>query len=131
MIPELYKIIISFEFELISAMSDPKGGNRVPSIKIRPQEVCLREGYIFVRIRAYLRYIEPEGRKPSALYQNPGTISRFEKTMDLGPGAWGGPRAFGRGVNPSLNLSSGTAPLATDWSLLASPLPILSRSRLL
>ena len=28
---------------------------------------------------AYLRDIEPEGRKPSALYQNPGTISLFDK----------------------------------------------------
>ena len=33
--PELYKIIISFELDLISAVSNPKGGNRAPSIRIR------------------------------------------------------------------------------------------------
>ena len=32
-----------------------------------------------MRIRAYLLYIEPVGGEPSALYQNPGTISLFEK----------------------------------------------------
>ena len=32
---------------------------------------------------AYLRYIEPDGGKPSALYQNPGTITRFEKPEPL------------------------------------------------
>ena len=32
-----------------------------------------------LRIRAYLRYIEPEGRKPSALDQNRDTTSLFEK----------------------------------------------------
>ena len=106
-------------------------GECLPTLERPSVWADLPFSYVFARIRAYLRYGEPEGGKPSALYQNPGTISRFEKTMDLGPGAWGGPRAFGRGVNPSLNLSSGTPPLATDWSLLASPLPILSRSRLL
>ena len=30
-----------------------------------------------MRIRSYLIYIEPEGGKPSALYQNPGSISFF------------------------------------------------------
>ena len=61
--------------------------------------------YAFARIRAYLRYGEPEGGKPSALYQNPGTISRFEKidgpwALALGRGPWApglGPRAMGPG----------------------------------
>ena len=55
---------------------------------------------MYVRIRAYLRYLEPEGGKPSALYQNPGTINPSEKTTSLrsdppparpgmGPGARG------------------------------------------
>ena len=34
---KFYKIIISFELELISTMANPKGGNRAPSIRIRPQ----------------------------------------------------------------------------------------------
>ena len=32
-----------------------------------------------MRIRAYLLDIEPEGGKPSTLYQNPATISLFVK----------------------------------------------------
>ena len=38
---------------------------------------------MYVRIRAYLRYLEPEGGKPSTLYQNPGTINPSEKTTSL------------------------------------------------
>ena len=37
-------------------------------------------GYVLMRIRAYLLDIEPEGGKPSALYQNPVTISFSEKS---------------------------------------------------
>ena len=33
----------------------------------------------FMRIRSYILYIEPEGRKPSARYQNPDTIRFFCK----------------------------------------------------
>ena len=36
-----------------------------------------------VRIRAYLHYGEPDGGKPSALYQNPATIILFDKTIRL------------------------------------------------
>ena len=72
--------------------------------------VFLTKRYVFARTRAYLRYGEPEGEKPSALYQNPATISRFEKHEGpwarglwpgaLGPGPWApghGPRAMGPG----------------------------------
>ena len=45
--------------------------------------VFLTKRYVFVRTRAYLRYVEPEGGKPSALYQNPGTISLFDKTIRI------------------------------------------------
>ena len=70
----------SFELVLISAISNPKGGSRALSIRIRAQYLFLQKRYVLVRIRAYLHYIEPEGGKPSALYQNPGTISLFAKT---------------------------------------------------
>ena len=60
-------------------MSNPKGGN--PSALYQnPATISLFEKrYVFLRIRAYLRYVEPEGGKPSAVYQNPGTMSLFEK----------------------------------------------------
>ena len=80
---KFYKTIISFELELISAVSNPKGVNRALSIRIRAQYVFSTKRYVFVRIRAYLRYGEPEGGKPSALYQNPGTMSLFAKTIWL------------------------------------------------
>ena len=70
-------------------------GECLPTLERPSVWADLPFSYVFARIRAYLRYGEPEGGKPSALYQNPGTISRFEKTMDLGPGAWG--RALGPG----------------------------------
>ena len=81
-------------------------GECLPTLERPSVWADLPFSYVFARIRAYLRYGEPEGGKPSALYQNPGTISRFEKTMDLGPGAWGlgpwalgpGPRALGPGA---------------------------------
>ena len=40
---------------------------------------------MLLRIKAYLRYGETGGGKPSALYQNPGTISLFDKTLHLRP----------------------------------------------
>ena len=43
----------------------------------------LEKRYVFIRIRAYLRYIEPEWGEPSTLHQNPGTISLFAKTAYL------------------------------------------------
>ena len=78
-------------------------GECLPTLERPSVWADLPFSYVFARIRAYLRYGEPEGGKPSALYQNPGTISRFEKTMDLGHGAWGrtlgpGPRAPGPGA---------------------------------
>ena len=64
-------------------------GECLPTLERPSVWADLPFSYVFARIRAYLRYGEPEGGKLSTLYQNPGTISRFEKTMDLGPGAWG------------------------------------------
>ena len=51
---------------------------------------------MYVRIRAYLRYLEPEGGKPNALYQNPGTINPSEKTTSLRPD----PPPAGPGMGP-------------------------------
>ena len=41
--------------------------------------VFLTKRYVFVRTRAYLRYVGPEGGKPIALYQNHATISLLTK----------------------------------------------------
>ena len=51
----------SFELELISAISSPKGGNRVSSIRIRAQYLFLQKPHVFSYIRAYLLRIKPEG----------------------------------------------------------------------
>ena len=37
---------------------------------IRAQVFNKNDTYVFIRIGAYLHYMEPEGEKPSALYQN-------------------------------------------------------------
>ena len=70
----------SFEVELISGISNPKGG-KPSALYQNPVTISLFEKrYVFLGIKAYLRYVEPEGGKPSALYQNPGTVSLFAKT---------------------------------------------------
>ena len=44
-------------------------------------EETRRVGHNMSLFKVYLRCIEPEGGKPSALYKNPGTISLFDKTI--------------------------------------------------
>ena len=39
----------------------------------------LEKRYVYIRPIAYIRYIELEGGKPSALYVNPGTIRLLER----------------------------------------------------
>ena len=39
------------------------------------RDLFLQIHYVFMRIRLHLLYIEPEGRKPSALYQHPVMVS--------------------------------------------------------
>ena len=94
----------AFETNLFAAEADPK--------KVRPARV-LGKRFVLRRLEGQGYNGEPERGKPSALYQNPGTISRFEKTMDLGPWALGpGPRAPGHG--PS-------APGPRPWALGPGP----------
>ena len=82
----------TFETNLFAAEADPK---KVRSARVLGKRFHLR------KLEGQDYNGEPEGGKPSALYQNPGTISRFEKTMDLGPGSWGlGPWALGPGPRP-------------------------------
>ena len=69
-------------------------GECLPTLERPSVWADLPFSYVFARIRAYLRYGEPEGGKPSALYQNPGTISRFDKND--------GPWARGLGRAPGL-----------------------------
>ena len=74
--------MLSIELELISVVSNPKGLNQEPFIRIRGRyifNVSLTSKEtrfsvkcnVFKRIRAYLRCVEPGGGKSSALYQNP------------------------------------------------------------
>ena len=46
---------------------------------IRAQVFNKNDTYVFIRIGAYLHYMEPKGEKPSALYQHPGATSPFGK----------------------------------------------------
>ena len=79
----------AFEINLFAAEADPK---KVRSARVLGKRFDLR------KLEGQGYNGEPEGGKPSALYQNPGTISRSEKKMDFGPWAWGpGPRALGPG----------------------------------
>ena len=54
---------------------------RPPPPPPNPATISLFEKaiYVFLRIKVYLRYVEPEGRKPTAHYRNPGTIGLFDK----------------------------------------------------
>ena len=51
------------------------------SIEIHEQVFSLKP-IVFIRIRAHLCYIKPEGRKPSALYQNPRS-THFQAFLDI------------------------------------------------
>ena len=77
--------MFSIELELISVVPNPKGEiNRSLSESgvdtfLRfswhlAKHVFLLKCNVFHRISAYLRCVEPEGGKPSALYQNPGSM---------------------------------------------------------
>ena len=74
-------------------------GECLPTLERPSVWADLPFSYVFARIRAYLSYGEPEGGKPSALYQNPGTISLFDRTRAYGPWALG-PRARALGPGP-------------------------------
>ena len=85
--------MFSIELELISFMSNPKGGNQAPSIRIRCRHIfrVFSTSYekrfsikmtLFQRdSRIYYRF-EPEGDKSSALYQNP-LSTHFSCFLDI------------------------------------------------
>ena len=78
--------MFSIELELISVVSNPKGGNQALSLSESGVDTCLTfschlakfvfllKCSVFKEIRAYLRCGEPEGRKPNAASQNPGSM---------------------------------------------------------
>ena len=81
------------ELKLISCMPNPKRGNQTLSIRIRvdtffmfsrhPNEnIFLIKWHFPNGIKAYLLYAEPEGGKPSALCQNPGS-PHFSCFLDI------------------------------------------------
>ena len=78
----------AFETNLFAAEADPK---KVRSARVLGKRFDLR------KLEGQGYNGEPEGRKPSALYQNPGIVSRFEKRWTLGPGPGAGPWALGHG----------------------------------
>ena len=50
---------------------------------VRPKRGHRRRGFeIFTWIKAYIRFVEPEGRKSSALYQNPEAMC-FQRFLDV------------------------------------------------
>ena len=77
--------MFSIEVELVPLCGDPKGGNQALSIRIRgrgifsvvltshEKQFSLLQCDVFNWISGYLRCVEPEGGKSSALYQNPGS----------------------------------------------------------
>ena len=79
------------EIQEVTIDSNPKGGNQALSIRIRLRHIfrvflTSYEKRFSVKMQfaqgdSRIDYrLEPEGGKPSALYQNPSTISLFEKT---------------------------------------------------
>ena len=85
--------MFSKELEIFTLVSNPEGGKKAPSIRIRVRHIfhVFSTSYekrfsikmrFFIRIRAYLLYVEPEGRKSSALYQNPCS-THFSCFLDI------------------------------------------------
>ena len=77
--------MFSIEFEVISVVANPKGGNRTLRVRIRGrcilnvfltcnEKLFLIKCCVFNEIGAYLRCVEPDGRKPNTASQNPGSI---------------------------------------------------------
>ena len=81
----LYKQLIYILFKRSAHTAGPGKGEweRGGSTRGEGGKRLTKKRYVSIRIKAYIRYIQPEWGEPSALYQHPGTISLFGKTICL------------------------------------------------